>query len=70
MDFTPDYSPYAVYNIGNSNPENLLDFVTILQEELIRAEVLPAEYYGAAEPPVRCGESHLSGLTEPPQFVY
>lgn len=27
-------------------------------------------YYGAAEPPVRCGESHLSGLTEPPQFVY
>ena len=35
--------PYAVYNIGNSNPENLLDFVTILQEELIRAEVLPAD---------------------------
>ena len=28
------------------------------------------EYYGAAEPPVRCGESHLSGLTEPPQFGY
>ena len=36
--------PYAVYNIGNSNPENLLDFVTILQEELIAAEVLPADY--------------------------
>ena len=36
--------PYAVYNIGNSNPENLLDFVTILQEELIRADVLPADY--------------------------
>ncbi len=36
--------PYAVYNIGNSSPENLLDFVTILQEELIRAEVLPADY--------------------------
>lgn len=31
---------------------------------------LKHEYYGAAEPPVRCGESHLSGLTEPPQFVY
>jgi len=31
---------------------------------------LPDGYYGAAEPPVRCGESHLSGLTEPPQFVY
>ena len=27
-------------------------------------------YYGAAEPPVRCGESHLSGLTEPPHFIY
>ena len=36
--------PYAVYNIGNSSPENLLDFVQILQEELIRAEVLPADY--------------------------
>ena len=28
------------------------------------------EYYGAAEPPVRCGESHLSGLMEPPHFIY
>ncbi len=36
--------PYAVYNIGNSNPENLLDFVTILQEELVRAGVLPPDY--------------------------
>ena len=36
--------PYAVYNIGNSAPENLLDFVQILQEELIRANVLPANY--------------------------
>ena len=36
--------PYAVYNIGNSSPENLLDFVTILQEELIRAGVLPTDY--------------------------
>lgn len=36
--------PYAVYNIGNSNPENLLDFVDILQQELIRAEVLPSDY--------------------------
>lgn len=32
--------------------------------------VSASEYYGAAEPPVRCGESHLSGLTEPPHFVY
>ncbi len=37
-------SPYAVYNIGNSNPENLLDFVQILQEELIRAGVLSKDY--------------------------
>ena len=36
--------PYAVYNIGNNSPENLLDFVTILQEELIRAKVLPEDY--------------------------
>lgn len=36
--------PYKVYNIGNSQPENLLDFVQILQEELIRAGVLPADY--------------------------
>lgn len=36
--------PYAVYNIGNNNPENLLDFVDILQQELIRAEVLPVDY--------------------------
>ena len=36
--------PYAIYNIGNNNPENLLDFVQILSEELIRAEILPADY--------------------------
>ena len=36
--------PYAVYNIGNSNPENLLDFVNILQEELVAAGVLPEDY--------------------------
>lgn len=36
--------PYKVYNIGNSNPENLLDFVQILSEELVRAGVLPADY--------------------------
>lgn len=36
--------PYRVYNIGNSSPENLLDFVTVLQEELIRAKVLPDDY--------------------------
>jgi len=36
--------PYAVYNIGNNNPESLLDFVDILQQELTRAKVLPADY--------------------------
>ena len=37
-------SPYAVYNIGNNHPENLLDFVQILQEELIAAGVLPEDF--------------------------
>ena len=36
--------PYAVYNIGGGQPENLLDFVTILQEELVRAGVLPQDF--------------------------
>ena len=36
--------PYKVYNIGNNSPENLLDFVTVLQDELIRAGVLPNDY--------------------------
>ena len=36
--------PYRVYNIGNSSPENLLDFVDILQQELVAAQVLPADY--------------------------
>ena len=36
--------PYSVYNIGNSNPESLLDFINILQEELVRAKVLPENY--------------------------
>lgn len=36
--------PYKIYNIGNSHPENLLDFVTVLQEELVSAGVLPDDY--------------------------
>ena len=36
--------PYKVYNIGNSHPENLLDFVDILQKELVLAGVLPEDY--------------------------
>lgn len=37
-------SPYRIYNIGNNSPENLLDFVDILQQELVRAKVLPEDY--------------------------
>ncbi len=36
--------PYAVYNIGGGTPENLLDYISTLQEELVRAEVLPVDY--------------------------
>ncbi len=36
--------PYSIYNIGNNNPENLLDFVRILQEELVRAKILPEDF--------------------------
>ena len=36
--------PYRIYNIGNNNPENLLDFVDILQQELVNAGVLPSDY--------------------------
>ena len=48
MEKTPDRNEngvrYKVYNIGNNKPENLLDFVDILQQELIRAEILPKDY--------------------------
>ena len=48
--------PYAVYNIGNQNPENLLDFVDILQQELIAAGVLPNDYdFEAHKQLVLCG---------------
>ena len=49
--------PYKIYNIGNSHPENLLDFVQILQEELIRAGVLPKDYDFEYRPstPLRLG---------------
>jgi len=36
--------PYAVYNIGGGQPENLLDYISTLQEELVRAKVLPEDY--------------------------
>jgi nucleoside-diphosphate-sugar epimerase len=37
-------APYSIYNIGNNHPENLLDFVNILQEELVKVEILPADF--------------------------
>ncbi|WP_448864198.1 hypothetical protein, partial [Dorea sp.] len=49
--------------------EYMDEYTENLQEQMRKAGI-GDEYYGAAEPPVRCGESHLSGLTEPPQFVY
>lgn len=42
--YTAPVPPYAVYNIGGGQPENLLDYITTLQEELVRAEVLPVDY--------------------------
>ena len=54
------------YMVLFSPEENDINCWVLCREE---SEVL-IEYYGAAEPPVRCGESHLSGLTEPPHFVY
>ena len=46
-------------------------FISSIIEQILKiTQNYPIEYYGAAEPPVRCGESHLSGLTEPPHFVY
>ena len=43
-DGLPGYPRMRIYNIGNNHPENLLEFVDILQQELIRAGVLPADY--------------------------
>ena len=56
--------PYAVYNIGNNNPENLLDFVTILQEELIRAGVLPQDYDFDA-----INKAYICGMSVPPIMI-
>ena len=55
-EYESDYTAFDVCGIE----------VRVLDDDLAEA----IEYYGTAEPPVRCGESHLSGLTEPPHFVY
>lgn len=47
--------PYAVYNIGSGTPENLLDYISTLQEELVRAKVLPEDYDFRPEINIRTG---------------
>ena len=53
-------------------PQSSTDYYMTVDSGEDGVDIYPStdEYYGAAEPPVRCGESHLSGLTEPPHFVY
>ena len=63
-------SGYPIFNIFSITRCLLSLWPSALPSFLPISLSSAAEYYGAAEPPVRCGESHLSGLTEPPQFVY
>lgn len=69
-----DQIPFLKSYRGYEDMLLCMELVAENEERLVRVRervYLPvAEYYGAAEPPVRCGESHLSGLTEPPHFVY
>lgn len=58
----------SILNNAKYSADNTDEWYTTY--ETIAEELSHYEYYGAAEPPVRCGESHLSGLTEPPHFVY
>ena len=58
------------YDEGSPIAEAIMDRITNNAYDVFIEGKVSIEYYGAAEPPVRCGESHLSGLTEPPQFVY
>ena len=57
---------YFISFRGEINQKNMEE----RENEMKQKKTGISEYYGAAEPPVRCGESHLSGLTEPPHFVY
>ena len=69
------YSKQFLYFIFTRRPYCL--FIIVCYRSAVGASIRQflsreavVEYYGTAEPPVRCGESHLSGLTEPPHFVY
>ena len=67
------YSKLFQMNFTKMDPYEFKTFMDIVERystAFKSAKGNGREYYGAAEPPVRCGESHLSGLTEPPQFVY
>ena len=57
------------YEDSDKKPVRYL-YITAYKLNMEKIGLTSREYYGAAEPPVRCGESHLSGLTEPPHFVY
>ena len=63
---TKGNNDYDVY-LGPGEYYALIDYSEGVD---VKVPISIREYYGAAEPPVRCGESHLSGLTEPPHFVY
>ncbi len=63
------YSAAELY-IDEACSEGGMDTMTLYQKLIMTDLSDPDEYYGTAEPPVRCGESHLSGLTEPLHFVY
>ena len=64
---------FGVSNVGKTTMRKLLDerlsFTFYDQDDEVKLR-LRTEYYGAAEPPVRCGVSRLSGLTEPPVYSY
>ena len=70
-DYETDYTIFSVCGIDiRVLDDELAEALKKLPERKRNTLLMYYEYYGAAEPPVRCGESHLSGLTEPPQFVY
>lgn len=69
-DFLQQQSQGVDIEFGNFLEIYYKDMDVRLREHTMYTKRYIIEYYGAAEPPVRCGESHLSGLTEPPHFVY
>ena len=60
---------HRIYELADSD-DYIRDMKINSELNYLLTLLMNDEYYGAAEPPVRCGESHLSGLTEPPHFIY